>query len=496
VSTFQERLTLSVEGYRGRQATDGSWGENPWEGAPGSIVNTVEVLAVMRASGVLYEDTTVQRALTYLSEAVVSHPQRRRDDGRPGEGENGARGEFSEGDARGAHTRYCAWGLSGLTLYKASRHDARLADAQRHCVTWLAEHEWAGRGAWGETPEDEHPSLLSTSAAITGLTRVCARHPSGDDASELVRRARAVIRSLALRTHGAQPTASWPARPNAPHPRGNASATAMAVIALAGGDPEDRVYAGEGARWLLAHKDEWADKIELDAFVPDANWQHMTFSLALRAILRGIHLPSSDHTLRPVVRYLDELWLEQEYQWSHGVPEARPSPSGSYAVVTAYEAMANAWPFDAQREILGERSTVGRSGKPAQLRVHVDHENVTLVSYLDQSQVAVTLPARLAEMMNLLAQRHCEGAESGKLDEKSWDVLELADALGGKEIDTVKHYMRDINRLLQDGARREGKTIGEIVQLMQSSTSRGRRRMLINVDKVTVDLDPRRGETL
>lgn len=50
----------------------------------------------------------------------------------------------------------------------------------------------------------------------------------------------------------------------------------MAVIALAGGGPDDRILAREGATWLLRHQNTWVGRVEPDPAAPDANWQHMT----------------------------------------------------------------------------------------------------------------------------------------------------------------------------------------------------------------------------
>ncbi|HYM54627.1 MAG TPA: hypothetical protein VES97_04650, partial [Solirubrobacteraceae bacterium] len=91
---------------------------------------------------------------------------------------------------------------------------------------------------------------------------------------------------------------------------------------------------------------------------------------------------------------------------------------------------------------------------------------------------------RFAVMMGLLAERHSESADVGKLDSQSWGVRELAQALE-VEGETIKHYMREINKLLKQEARGREKTIGDIVQVMRSSTSH-EKRVVINVDKVTV----------
>jgi hypothetical protein len=462
MSTFQQRLTTSVEGYRKLQGEDGGWGADPWVGSPTSIVNTVEVLAVLRAAKVHYEDPAVTRALKYVSEAVFTHPRPTRDGG------------------RGANTRYCAWGLSGLTLFKESRHDPALLEAQCACVNWLAANECQGKAAWGDTPLDEHPSITSTSAAITGLSRMCGYQPAGEQASDLVERARAVVRRLARQTRGAHPKASWPLRADLPRQPGSASATAMAVIALAGGSKEDRTTAFHGAEWLLAHTDLWENRIEIDG----SDWRHMTFSLALRAILRGRHQANAT-ALREVVRYFDLLWFEEKGQWSHGSPGWDPSPSGAYAVVAAYEAISNAWPFDAGREILGVKASSEQMEIQAEVRLQVFGTSAKLIDDLDQSELVVEFNSGEARMMSLLGRRRLEGRGNDTLEPKSWDMSDLAKELGVRA-STVERYKRDINKRFRDEASRVDKPTGDVVLLRESTTSTSGVRALIAVENVSL----------
>jgi hypothetical protein len=477
VSTFQERLGWAVSGYRQRQSADGGWGEDRWQNAPSSIVNTVEVLAILRTARMRYEDPVVRKALKYLTRAVVNHPT---DDEAP----------EAHAEARGQHTRYCAWGLCGLTMFNASRHDPRLQEAQAHCVTWLADRELREQGAWGEGPEDEHPSLLSTSAAIVGLRRVCSYHPAGPVAASLVKRARQQVRALARpgRAAKSQRTTSWALTPES-RAKASASATAMAVLALADGGRTDRDLANEGARWLWRNAESWRGAVERDSRAPAANWQHMTFSLGLRAVLRGARRPSNDTGLRASVDFLEDLWSEESIEWSHGQPGARPSPSGSYAVVTAYEAMSQAWPFDAQREILGVgRGSPATPAEPAGLNVHIDAEHVITITDVNGMRVEATLQPAHFRMFKLLAERHSRGADKEILEERSWDMNELARELD-VNTETVRRYARAINRVFKDEARRERQTLGDLVQFMESERVPGERRPLINVDRVTLDLD-------
>jgi hypothetical protein len=474
VPSFKQRLAEAVTTYRDIQNPgDGGWGEDRLADAPTSIVNTVEVLAVLRAARVSYEDTAVSKAMRYLHEAVFTHP----------------RASDGEGDeARGEHTRYCAWGVSGLTLYKEARHDRRLSDAQQHCVTWLSERQWANQGAWGEHPGDEHPSLLSTSAAVSGLSRLCSYHPAGEEAQALVLSARKVVRSLShqVTSKGPKRTSAWSLVPGGDPTSLSPSATAMAVISLSGGEEPDRTLAREGAQWLLDHLSEWRELVEGDGAPHQANWQHMAFSLGLRAVLKGMRRDSSDPGLKGTVKYLDELWRADRGEWSHGRPKARSSPSGSYAVVTAYEAMARAWPFDASREILHERGSAESRAMPPEVQVVVrDGGSLTVVD-LDGYAFDVGIPQAQLQLVSLLATRHSAGRDEGSIEARAWGLTELADELG-IEIDTVRRYVQSVNQAIKRQAVYEGRSIGDLLQIPKSSSRPARRRVLINVDRVTVE---------
>ncbi len=495
-STFQERLSSAVAGYCDRQGEDGGWGEDMFPGAPSAIVNTVEILAVLRAGGIPYEHSVVQKAMGYLCRAVVDHPRPERP-----EGLSGAPGVVPGRERRGEYTRYCAWGISGLTLYKESRHHERLEEAQLHCVRWLWDHMWTDVGpyahakqeglkikrvgAWGETPGDEEPSLVSTSAAISGLSRMCPRQrKTGEAPTMLIRRARNTIHTQAHRHADADTMAFWPPPGGDEASEGTASLTAMAVISLAGGDPQDRSCAADGARWLVSHKERWHERVESHPNVPATNWQHMTFSLALRAILRGAKLPSNDPILTPVVAHLNGLWREEDREWAHGLSQLRASPSGSYAVVAAYEAMANAWPFDAQRQILEATAASRRSTRPHKLEVRVDTTGMFVVSPKDGSEVRVELAPRLADVAFVVAS---EGELDGGLGSTSMAVHELA-ARFEKDPETIKHYARQISNEVKEASLRWGTSIGEIVQIT-SDTKRRSKRVRINVETVVAVRD-------
>ena len=356
MSTFEQRLTVAIERFKSLQSGDGGWSERLQSGYNSSIVNTVEVLAVMRAGGVSYRDDAVENAVKYLTKAVVEHPS-------------------VGGAGRGPYTRYCAWGLSGLTLYRESRHDKRLLKAQEHCVLFLKEHQLRD-GGWGESPPDCHPSIISTSAAIAGLARVCPYAKFGDDAQSLLRDARKIVGTLRHETGGTKPKTYWSL--DVREVRDSWAATAMAVISLAGGSPHDRKLAAQGAEWLRDNVRKWQTEVETGGGI-HPSWRHMSFSLALRAVVRAGREPSVGEIKR-VVGYLDALWIDDVGLWARGRPDADSSTSGAYAVVAAYEAYANARRFDPDREILRHKADKDAKFTKARGHLYIGFPETTLES--------------------------------------------------------------------------------------------------------------------
>lgn len=470
MSELQKRLSQAVAAYR-ESVRDGGWGASA--GAPPSAMHTTEVLAVLRAARVPSGSAIVTDALNYLVGVPLHEPS-----------PSGIKHPDGPRDASEALTAKCVWTLCGLTMFPASRQDPRLGPAQQRRIEWLDAYQWAKRGAWSEHPDDEHPSLLSTSAAITGLSRISNYHPCAKDARNLVAQARAVVRGAA--TVGKSPlksqrTAWWGLKADAR--KGSASATAMAVLSLAGGKPEDRRLAAQGARWLLSHRDLWQCAIEDDNTAPEFGRRHMTFSLALRAVLRVLRLPSDDLALRPTVNYLETLWSPERREWRHGTPQAHTSPSGSYAAAMAYEALTRSWRFDPERDILRASRRSVRNPPRTEKFVYIGAKRTVTVRSFDGETVEMTLPTRVHKIFEEMAIRHNRGDGSKNPNASSCDLLELA-RKHEVEPETVLRYCRIVNNTLRTEAAALRQRHDCLVQVIRPSGNPRRRRALIDVDKV------------
>ena len=469
---FGERLQAAADAYRGLQShLDGGWTEDRTDDAARSIVNTTEVLTVLRVAGLSYDDSAVQRGLAYLAHKVFTHPRSPSAD--PVEG-------------RGPRTRYLAWGLRGLVLWPAARQDPRWHDAQAHCVAWLAEHELVRPiegarpigGGWGEDPRQQHPSMLSTQMAVEALGRVAV---DTDVAFQMAARARAEVARMGATAAG---TTSWPQAPGERFP--SPAATALAVLTLTSGTSEQRARAYGGVRWLMAHVDRWATTLEGDGQARGSNWAHMTFSLGLRAVLiPGSAVAAETPALRPAIDLLSDLWIPAAGEWSHGKPGARPSPSGSCAVVLAHEALKRAWSFDAERHLVQRRISRRKPAPlPKRFEVRLDEKaDVSVFDFDEELLVTRALGPSLSQFMAVLAVRHREG-EARAIESRALPTDELCRLLAIRP-DTVRTYAKRVNKTLKEAAAARDRHLGDLVQ-DKSAEVASMRAWYLNVDLVVV----------
>jgi hypothetical protein len=467
VGEFRRRLSEAVQRLEESQSRDdGGWGAFLEQGWQSSIVNTAHALSVLRAAhevrvgNVTYEAETVQRGLRYIAEKAPRHWQPRVDGGDP--------------EARGARTRYAAFGLLGLTAWPEGYNDDWVVHSQCACVDWLREHVNTTVGGWRETDRPEPadaalaadgpgavvPSLLVTPVAVRALARLPRGHPSAEDAAWLAKSGRGLIRFRACEN---STSVSWPQEPE--ELDSSVSTSALAVLALATGTAEDREVARRAVRWLMSRTDAWKQP-EVAADAPGANWHHMTFSLAIRAVLfNGSEVDSTHAALHDTIDLIDHLWRADHGGWSHGRPGSRATTTGTYAAVMAHEALRRAWPFDAVEHVLGRRQRFTRTAMPppseVEIEVGADGTKVVVRELDDSPDIECTLPLRYARMFLFLARRH-EAADGPTHGPQAASARELADHLG-IEISSVARYGRGINRELQQAARGQPGRVGDIV---------------------------------
>jgi hypothetical protein len=148
LASYDKRVVRAAQTLLGCQGHDGGWGLTL--SSVSSIVNTTEVLAILRAAGV--GGAPVRDALGYLAGAVPEHPRPRQKGG------------------RGENTRFVCFGLSGLLHYSEFFTQPEVAEAVAWCVDWLDEHQ-IGQG-WPEVAGIDDTSLHQTALAVLALSRL------------------------------------------------------------------------------------------------------------------------------------------------------------------------------------------------------------------------------------------------------------------------------------------------------------------------------------
>ncbi|MGX2995304.1 hypothetical protein JNUCC64_13575 [Streptomyces sp. JNUCC 64] len=350
LAAFEERVGTAARTLLRHQGHDGGWGLTLT--SVSSIVNTSEVLPVLRAAGIAGQP--VRQALGFLVNAIPDHCRPRQSGG------------------RGEHTRFIAFGLTGLLSHPRFFSHDRVPETTAWCVRWLEEHQ-VDHG-WPEVVGLNDTSLHQTALVVRGLVELRdALHALGPelvfagglDTSELLGRVDLLI------DHGVhgllyhrRPSGAWGWRTyvdTAPSP----SKTALILLALAAegrsgprpdGTPtredESREVGGvnrtvqtkrlsqvivEAGRWLSHHHHRWETFVEDDKDVQGTAWEHLAYALCVQAALQAGTSPL-DPRLARSWRLMDGLWDEEAGLWSEpGASGGRTTIRAAYYTAAAYE---------------------------------------------------------------------------------------------------------------------------------------------------------------
>jgi hypothetical protein len=408
---FSVRVALAATRYANRRNPDFGWGA--FELSESSIVNTAEVLAILRTAGHACTEDVVADAITFLCAAVEEHPKPR---------DEGGRGPFA---------RYSTFGLLGLTEFLAALQRADVRRAIGVCQEWLLAHRLPN-GGWAEHVDDDRLSAFQTATAIIGLCRLDPRDSLVDEA---------VGALLELRRGVAFPVNDRERDPSVPH-------TALATIALyVAGRDNDALAA---ARWLMRHPARWVHEVDEDNNVPGSPWRHMTFALVLRALVVTGAAQPTDSLLRPTITLLDALWSTSANEWLDGdLRHKTTSVRGSYAAVLAQRALARA----AGTAAVDDLSALAEPAEGAQLELPGRTDRMPRLTIIDKTRIAlrfgdgssVTVPLTRAQREVVDALRNAPDGER---------IEQLAATVGIK-VDSMRTRCDRLNAHLRASAKLE-----------------------------------------
>lgn len=415
------RTLLHNQGY------DGGWGLTLT--SVSSVVNTSEVLPVLRTAGIAGQP--VRRAIDFLTRAIVEHCRPRHQGG------------------RGEHTRFVAFGLTGLLSHPRFFQHTGVPEATAWCVNWLAENQ-VDHG-WPEVLGLDDTSLHQTALVVHGLAQLRdALHSVGPG---LVLRGGVETGGLLERVeplidHGVhgllyhrRPSGAWGWRTYVdtdPSP----SKTALSLLALSavtsgvgpdgepayrdnprgtGGvhGPEQRKRLSEAVteagRWLLRNHHRWETFVEDDKDVQGTAWEHMTYALCAQAAVRAGTSPR-DPRLARAWRLMNDLWDPEAALWNEpGASGRRSTIRAAYHTVSAYEeAMRRLTRLSLDDDLPSEASEASAE----RIVEHVvlgSHHRVLLSASDSEEQVVCALSERLFDLVRVLYDAPQDGLTTERI---------------------------------------------------------------------------------
>lgn len=346
---FEARAGEAARTLLHNQGYDGGWGLTLT--SVSSIVNTSEVLPILRTAGIA--GRPARQALDFLTGAVSEHCRPRQKGG------------------RGEHTRFVAFGLAGLLSHPRFFHHDGVAETAAWCVGWLEDHQ-VDHG-WPEVLGLDDTSLHQTALAVQALAHLRdvlndfgpgVLLPGGVETSSLLEHVEPLIdHGVRGLLYHRRPGGAWGWRTyvdTVPSP----SKTALCLLALSavcsGTGPDGRpAYrddpreAGgvhgvaqpkrvseavtEAGQWLLHNHHRWETFVEDDKDVQGTAWEHMAYALCTQAAVRAGASPR-DPRLTKAWRLMNDLWDLEAGLWNEpGASGKRATIRAAYYTVSAYE---------------------------------------------------------------------------------------------------------------------------------------------------------------
>jgi hypothetical protein len=430
MTAFPQRLKQLELRLTASCLSDGGWPHVlDMTGTASTIVSTAQVIETLRVLGKPHDHPMVRGGLAYLATAVREHTR--------------ARAE------RGEYGRYPAYALWGLMRFPAAMSDPVLRDGADAAFRLLQQFERRG-GGWGNHRTSTELCFPVTAVAIHALDRYRS-FLNGSDLATAARLTDDARKTLAFRADGrvgGRWWSQWNGGSQCP------GATALAVLALAGGDAPQRTIARDGIQWLGANPQMWSREITFDRASTHRPWKIPTFSLGLRALMHPCGRADVNGAAVPeVIAHIDELWDDTHGAWSEE-PGSGASTIGSFGVVAAVQALKRAWPFDPIEHVAGRQLT----RRPSQVHPTIENAGVLRRMTIDEATRRVRVDLLRSDVVVVrsfqdasgwisllaVAHRHVDNVGSNDKGKMSVPLSELA-TLTGTKPDSVRHAIARVN---------------------------------------------------
>ncbi|MEU5609758.1 hypothetical protein AB0H03_13670 [Streptomyces sparsogenes] len=421
LAAFEARAGEAARTLLHSQGYDGGWGLTLT--SVSSIVNTSEVLPILRGVGIAGQP--VRQALDFLTRAIPEHCQPRHKGG------------------RGEHTRFIAFGMSGLLSHPRFFHHQGVADAAAWCVGWLGDHR-VDHG-WPEVLGLDDTSLHQTALAVHGLAQLRdTLHelgpglilPGGVDTTSLLERVEPLIdHGIRGLLYHRRPSGAWGWRTYVDTDP-SLSKTALCLLALStaasgtgpGGEPAYQdvprdaggvhgpvrrkrlsEVVAEAGQWLLRNHYRWEMFVEDDKDVQGTAWEHMAYALCTQAAIRAGTNPR-DPRLAKAWRLMNDLWDPEARMWNEpGASGKRATIRAAYYTVSAYqEALGRLTRISLGEDTEADDSDIAAENPITSAQLAEGH-TVLLITPDSDAPVACDLSERLFDLVKVVHDGPSEG---------------------------------------------------------------------------------------
>lgn len=320
---YEAQLAQAANTLIAVQRIDGGWGLRPT--SVSSIVNTAEVLVVMRAAG--QAGAYVENGIAFLLDGL---PVFFRDEPTTVGGDGG----------RGRHIRYISFFLDGLLTYPEHAFSDKGLDRISTCLDWLDRFP-AHRGGIPETMGSNKLSIHQTARVLTAVSRLLVmdeerRELPVNDRNTATRLADAASTYL-QRIQG--PSGAWPLK--AEGGAWSAAKTALATTALGyfarvRQSEQLDVARRRGGAWLMANYEAWRSKTSRDQLEQSTDWVHLDYAECVRGVLAGTE--DGSRQLSRSWNFMTKQWSDEERLWYEPASDiGNVTIRAAYHTVMAFE---------------------------------------------------------------------------------------------------------------------------------------------------------------